>query len=555
MSKVLVIGCGLAGLAAAVKSVELGMEVIMVAPAESERAQSVMAMGGINGALNTKGQDDSVEQHYEDTIKGGSGLNNPKAVKKLTEDAPDIIRWLGTIGTSFTRDENGNIDLRYFGGQKKMRTAYAGARTGKQLVTALNALCRKYEAEEKIRRYTGWRFLSLIMSEKGECNGAIMMQEQTYDMKAFLADSVIVATGGVNRVFGKTTGSQHCDACATGLLLQQGIELGDPEMVQYHPTTIDTPVKRMLITEAARGQGGRLYVIKDGKPWYFMEEWYPEFGALMPRDVVSQSIYKVCNELKLGIDSKNQVYLDVTHLPKDVIEVKLDEVVQVCRRYLNLDPVKEPIPVYPGVHYFMGGIWTDENHKTNIERVFAAGECSSQYHGANRLGGNSLLGAIHGGVIAAQNANALSGIPEQEKIANGKIALEKEKSAYQQWAKEKKGNDAPYVYEIEAQVAEIMNHAMGIYRNEKDLEEAFAKLQVLYEKAQRVNDRGNYYDFIRMPALILVAEAMIQGALERKESRGAHQRSDFPERDDIGYKKTTIVKMNKGCLQSSFRKL
>lgn len=404
MKRVLIIGCGLAGLSAAVRAVECGGIVSLVAPAPSERSQSVMAMGGINGALNTKGQDDSVAQHYQDTIKGGNGLNDPKAVKKLTDNAPEILRWLGAIGTSFTRDENGNIDLRYFGGQKKMRTAYAGARTGKQLVTALNAYCRKFEAEGKVVRYNGWRFLSLLLTKEQECLGAILLEENTNKIHAFPADSVIIATGGVNRVFGKTTGSLQCDGSATGLLFMQGIQLGNPEMVQYHPTTIDTQVKRMLITEAARGQGGRLYVMRDGKPWYFMEEWYPEFGALMPRDVVSRSIYKVCNELHLGIDGKNQVYLDITHLPDDVIQVKLDEVVQVCKRYLNLDPAKEPIPVYPGVHYFMGGIRTDAEHRTNVKRLYAAGECSCQYHGANRLGGNSLLGAIHGGCIAAENA-------------------------------------------------------------------------------------------------------------------------------------------------------
>ncbi len=366
MPKILVIGCGLAGLAASAKAAELGAEVLLVSPSSTERSQSVMAMGGINGALNTKGQNDSVKEHYIDTIKGGNGLNNPKAVGRLTEDAPEILQWLGKIGTSFTRDENGNIDLRYFGGQKKRRTAYAGARTGKQLVTALTSLCRKYEYEGKITRYTGWRFLSLMLTRNKECVGAILLEENTNKIKSCKADSVIIATGGLNRVYGKTTGSLQSDGSATGLLLMQGIELGNPEMVQFHPTTIDTPVKRMLITEAARGQGGRLYVMKEGKPWYFMEEWYPEFGALMPRDVVSRSIYKVCNEMHLGIDGKNQVYLDISKLPKDVIEVKLDEVVQVCKRYLNLNPANEPIPVYPGVHYFMGGEYIQMK---SIERI------------------------------------------------------------------------------------------------------------------------------------------------------------------------------------------
>lgn len=555
MSKVLIVGCGLAGLSAAVKAAEAGMKVILAAPAESERAQSVMAMGGINGALNTKGEEDSTEQHYEDTIRGGNGLNNPKAVKKLTEDAPEILQWLGSIGTSFTRDEQGNIDLRYFGGQKKKRTAYAGAHTGKQLVTALNALCRKYEAEGMVIRCTGWRFLSLILTEEKECAGAILLQGWTNQIKAVLADSVIIATGGLNRVFGKTTGSLHCDASAAGLLLEQGIEFGNPEMVQYHPTTIDTPVKRMLITEAARGQGGRLYTIRNGEKWYFMEEWYPEFGALMPRDVVSRSIYKVCNEMNLGIDGKEQVYLDITHLPSEVIHIKLDEVVQVCKRYKNLDPSKEPIPVYPGVHYFMGGILTDENHKTNIKRVFAAGECSSQYHGSNRLGGNSLLGAIHGGWVAAENAYLAGEIEKQRQVEGSKAALEKQRSALEIWQESNPKKWGKYVYQLENEVAAIMNSAMGIYRKEKELENAYFQLQELYNEAQYVNSRGNYYDYIRTPALVLVAQAMVKGALARKESRGAHQRRDFPHTDDQKYKKTTVVTKSSDSLQVLFREI
>ena len=554
MPKILVIGCGLAGLAASVRGAELGAEVVLVAPSPSERSQSVMAMGGINGALNTKGQNDSVKEHYTDTIKGGNGLNNPKAVAKLTEDAPAILEWLGKIGTSFTRDENGNIDLRYFGGQKKMRTAYAGARTGKQLVTALTSLCRKYEYEGKITRYTGWRFLSLMFTSNKECAGAIFLEENTDEIKSFIADSVIVATGGMNLVYGKTTGSLHSDGSATGLLFMQGVELGNPEMVQFHPTTINTPVKRMLITEAARGQGGRLYVMKDGKPWYFMEEWYPEAGALMPRDVVSRSIYKVCNELHMGIDGKNQVYLDISKLPRDVIEVKLDEVVQVCRKYLNLDPAVEPIPVYPGVHYFMGGIHTDEEHRTNIERLFAAGECSEQYHGANRLGGNSTLGAIHGGLVAAENASKSSSVSKKEQLQAERKYLKIEQELCDNWFSHKDKGKI-YSWKLANEVADIMNQAMGIYRNERELTGAKEKLQKLYAMCEDVNSRGNYYDFRRMQPLVLEAEAMVEGALARKESRGAHQRVEYPDVDDLNFKKRTCIRFQENKFSIQFKEL
>lgn len=553
MKHIIVVGSGLAGLTASVKASSLGAKVTLISPAPSEQSQSVMAMGGINAALNTKNQDDSIGEHYTDTIKGGNYLNSPSAVKQLTQDAPELVKWLGKIGTSFTRDENGNIDLRYFGGQKKMRTAYAGARTGKQIVTALTTLCRKLEVEGSIERLVGWRFLSLILTDDNICIGGIFINQDTDEIRSFCADSLIMATGGMNKVFGKTSGSVHTDGCATGRLLMQQVEIANPEMIQYHPTTIDTPVKRMLITEAARGQGGRLYVLRDNKPWYFMEEWYPEFGALMPRDVVSRSIYKVCHDLKLGIDGKNQVYLDITHLDKDVIEIKLDEVVEVCDEYLNLDVRKKPIPVYPGIHYFMGGIRTNCKHQTNISRLFAAGECSSQYHGANRLGGNSLLGAIHGGWIAAiesMKLTSLDNIISKEKQEEISInALNYEIKQYDKWSTTL-FNDTYLSFEIEEKLAKIMNNSMGIYRNQKDLEDALIELDKLDSICSKVNSRGNYYEYIRIPALLLLARSMIIGALHRKESRGSHQRIEYPDVDK-NYQKTTCITLvdNEICIE------
>lgn len=549
MKRILIIGAGLAGLTAAIKTADNGSTAILVSPSPSERAQSVMAMGGINVAFNTKGQDDSIEEHYRDTIKGGNYLNSPKAVKKLTEDAPTVVKWLESIGTSFTRDENGNIDLRYFGGQKKMRTAYAGARTGKQIVSALIAECRKKEVQGNVKRYVGYRFISLIINEDNECTGAVIYNEDTYELKEVHADAVIIATGGLNKIFGKTSGTVQNDGYTTAKLLSQGVELANLEMIQYHPTTIDTPVKRMLITEAARGEGGRLYVLRDGKPWYFMEEWYPEMGALMPRDVVSRSIYKVCHELNLGIDGKNQVYLDISFLPPETIETKLDEVLQVCLQYIQLDPRKEPIPVYPGIHYFMGGIRTNEKHETNIKRLYAAGECSAQYHGANRLGGNSVLGAVHGGWIAAKEADKLDELDTTEN--NSLLNIEKEK--YYKWANITDNNYPSY--KIEQELAAIMMEAMGIFRNKEQLQEALEKLENLYHKTEDANTYGDYYEYIKLPAQIRLAQAIVKSALERKESRGSHQRIEYPKRDDENYKKTTCIQLKDNRIEITFKDL
>ena len=495
MSKIIVVGAGIAGLTAAIKASENGASVDLISPDFSERSQSVMAMGGINASLNTKGENDSIKQHFEDTMNSGCWINNEKAVWKLTYNAPKIISWLERLGTSFTRDENDNVDLRYFGGQKKQRTAYAGARTGKQIVTSLVNECRKKEAEGNVKRFTPYRFLSLIFTDENECCGVNCINENTREIKSFTGDAIILATGGFNNLFGRTSGSIHNDGYATAKAFTQGVELANLEMIQYHPTTVKTPMKRMLITEAARGEGGKLFIIKDGKPWYFMKEWYPEQAELMPRDVVSRSIYKASDA------GQKEVYLDITPLDEKTIKEKLDEVYDVCMTYLNLNPIEEPIPIYPGIHYFMGGIRTDENHKTNIKGLYAAGECSCQYHGANRLGGNSLLGAIHGGCIAAENAILEN---PQGNIINEAVTQDE--------------------YE-DNRIADIMNKSMGIYRSEDELNKALTELD-------KINEENS---------LILLAKACIISAIKRKESRGAHQRIDYPQTNDE-FKKSTCAR-------------
>ena len=528
MSEIVIVGAGIAGLTAAIKAADLGADVKLISPDYSERSQSVMAMGGINAALKNN---DSTEEHFTDTMNGGCGINDVGAVSKLTSDAPDIIKWLSDIGTSFTRDEDGNVDVRYFGGQKKKRTAYAGARTGKQIVTALTGQCRKREAEGSVVRFIGWRFLSLLLNE-GRCCGVICINENTSEIKGFESDSVIIATGGLNKLFGKTSGSVQNDGAATARLFMQGVELANLEMIQYHPTTVKTPVKRMLITEAARGEGGNLYTLRDGKKWYFMKEWYPEKAELMPRDVVSRGIFRASDA------GKNQVYLDISHLDGDLIKTKLDEVYEICTTYLDLDPTTEAIPVYPGVHFFMGGIRTDENHRTNIDGLYAAGECSCQYHGANRLGGNSLLGAVHGGWVAAENAVAHSNCG-----CDIKEQLDRQMELFEAWEK----SDADYL-EAEEKLAEIMNDSMGIYRNEKDLKDALARLDEL-----DINISGSYYDYIRLESLVLLAKASVTAALMRRESRGAHQRIEYPE-SSKNYEKTTCITYD-GEIEVSFRQL
>ena len=394
MKNAIIIGGGISGMCCAVKLAEAGIQVQIVSPHPSERSQSVMAAGGINAVLKGYEQGDSVACHIEDTLKGGNYLAGKEAVTGLCGHADEIIRYLEKIGTVFSVDENGNPARRAFGGQSFNRTCFCGASTGKQIVSALIMESRRLEAAGMIRRGF-WTYFHSALIRDGKCYGALIYDERTGKTEAQYADILVMATGGQNALFGKTTGSMQCDGYAAGRLFMQGVELKNLEFIQYHPTTLETGQKRMLISEAVRGEGGRLFYEENGNRIYFMEDKYGPKGNLMTRDVVSREIDKI---EKAG----KEVFLDITFLGEKEIRRRIPEVSDLCMKYRGIDISREPIPVSPSVHFFMGGIAVHLDHETNIKNLFAVGECASIYHGANRLGGNSLLAAMYSGMVAAK---------------------------------------------------------------------------------------------------------------------------------------------------------
>ena len=535
MKNVLIIGSGLSGLSCAVLLAENGINSTLVSPYPSERAQSVMAAGGINAAL---GCEDSPKLHSEDTLKSGGYIAGEKSVSALCNEAPHIVKHLESIGAVFSKNEDGKIALRAFGGQSKNRTAYAGASTGKQIMTALIREARKHECNDKIKRLLGRQFHSGLIKD-GKCYGALLYNEKERKMEEIYADSVVVATGGQNVLFGKTTGSMQCDGYTVAKLYEQGAKLKNLEFIQYHPTTVETPQKRMLISEAARGEGGRLYYMDKGKKVYFMEEKYGERGNLMPRDIVSKCIY----------DAPSQVYLDVSFLGKKLINSRLFEVAHLCKKYADIDITKESIPVYPSVHFFMGGLAVDSNHRTSITNLYAVGECCSMYHGANRLGGNSLLSAIYSGRCAAKAIADSSECVEHpsfdDYISEQKKALEKRMLSKSRFS-------AVYIrYEI----AKIMNTCLGITRTEEKLLEGISGIDYylsISEKLVYDADVSPYVGYSLRPMLIL-ARAILTGALSRKETRGAHIRADYPDSCDE-YELCSIYEYQEGKHNISYAK-
>ena len=566
MKTVLIIGSGIAGMTAAISCAEKGIHAILVSPFTSERSQSVMAAGGINAALDNPGEGDSVESHIEDTLKGGCSIAGEEAVSGLCRMAPDIIRWLESLGTVFTLNREGRIDQRAFGGQSYKRTCYAGSSTGKQIVSALVMECRRYEALGLIERRTWFDFHSALIRE-GRCYGALLYNEAFRSLEPVYADAVIMATGGQNALFGKTTGSTQCDGYAAGRLFMQGAELKNLEFIQYHPTTLETPQKRMLISEAARGEGGRLYYVENGERVYFMEDLYGPKGNLMPRDVVSREMYKT------GRD----IYLDVSFLGKDVIDRRLPEVRDLCMKYRGIDITKESIPVAPSVHFFMGGLAVDERHETNIKNLYAVGECASRYHGANRLGGNSLLAAIYGGKVAAaavaeadgdteaavaeEDVHAAEAGSESKVRTAGAVAGAEARPAEVDFSEyievesrkltEAMDSKSPFpVMYIRDMVAENMWKFLGIVREESVLDEGIEELNYYLSIAEKIHYDSSvlaYFNY-SLVGILTLAKATLISAKERRESRGSHFRSDYPE-ENTAYGCASIIRYEDGAFE------
>src|SRR5271156_379838 len=437
--KIIVVGGGLAGLMATIRVAESGVPVDLFSIVPVKRSHSVCAQGGINAAKNQKGEGDSIAKHFDDTIFGGDFLANQTLVLRMCEAAPGIIDLLDRMGVMFNRTPEGLLDYRRFGGTLYHRTAFAGATTGQQLLYALDEQVRRHESEDRVKKYEGQTFLSAVIDESGVCRGICAMDLRSMEVKTYRADAVIFCTGGVGAIFGRSTNSVVCTGSAQSALFQQGVDYANGEFIQVHPTAIPGEDKLRLMSESARGEGGRVWVpknpadtrepkaIPEKERWYFLEEWYPKYGNLVPRDIATRAIFKVVYEHNLGIDSKPMVYLDLTHIDRKILDRKLEGILEIYEKFVGDDPRVTPMKIFPGMHYTMGGLWVDFNQATNIPGVFAAGECEYQYHGANRLGANSLVSCIYGGGIAGPNAvkyaRGLQALPD----GNGVFEAEKKK--------------------------------------------------------------------------------------------------------------------------------
>ena len=573
--RVAVIGGGLAGLMATIRIAEAGVPVDLFSIVPVKRSHSVCAQGGINGAVNVKGENDSPEIHFYDTVKGGDFLAHQAPARGMCYAAPGIISLLDRMGVMFNRTPEGFLDFRRFGGTLHHRTAFAGATTGQQMLYALDEQVRRHEAAGLVTKYEAWEFVGLVRDGDGRCVGLVALDLRTMKVRAFRADAVMLATGGPGLLFGRSTNSIINSGSAAAAAHLDGVWYANGEFIQIHPTAIPGMDKLRLMSESARGEGGRVWVprtkgdrrnprdIPEAERWYFLEEKYPRFQNLVPRDVASREIHHVCVDLGMGLGGEMAVYLDLSHLPREMLDRKLGGIMEIYEKFVGDDPRDVPMKIFPAVHYSMGGLWVDyertadgfvdlaspRNQMTNIPGLYAIGECEYQYHGANRLGANSLLSCIYAGQIGGPAAVNWAG---HQSLAAAELPSSLFDSAERRWAErfealgKRDGPENPY--RLWEELGTWMLENVTIVRDNRKLDRTDAKLQELQERWHNASvlDHGPWANaplsFLnQLWNMLALARVVTQGARRRDESRGAHFKPEFPKRDDAEWLKTTVA--------------
>ncbi len=588
--RVIVVGGGLAGLAATVRIAEAGLPVDLFSLVPVKRSHSVCAQGGINACNEVARQQGYSEyEHFDETIYGGDFLQHQPPVYEMAHMAPKIIDLLDRMGVPFNRTAEGMRDLRLFGGSLYKRTHFAGATTGQQLMYALDEQTRRYRSEGKVTAYEFWEFLWPVIDVDGKCRGIVAQDLRTMQIRSFRADAVVIATGGCGLVFGQSTNSVMCTGGAASRCYQAGVKYANAEFIQVHPTAIPGADKLRLMSESARGEGGRVWVPavkKDGKwaphpdsgrdprkldeateRWYFLEEKYPAYGNIVPRDIATREIFSVCMA-GFGVGGGNMVYLDLTHRSREFLETRLGGIIEIYRKFVGEDPAELPMKIFPGVHYSMGGLWTQyaakgdlkgmvkgdpRNMMTNVEGLYAFGEVNYQYHGANRLGANALLSCIFDGLFCGE------GVAGYVRDGGADPAAQASASMYDEVVRREdsriksllssKGGENPY--QIAKELGAEMTAASTVVKTGARLEKALAKLEELRGRYERMSlaDTGSWanqnLNWARVVGdMLALADPILRGGLMREESRGSHYREDFTERNDERFLKTSVAEFD-----------
>lgn len=538
---VVIVGAGGAGMNAALSaSKDSNLRVAVLSKIYPTRSHTGAAQGGINAAMGFRDPTDSIDKHFRDTVKGSDFLADQDAVEFFTTYMPDIIRELDYYGVPFSRDEQGRVAQRPFGGASSPRTCYSADKTGHVILHALFEQCLK----NGVKFFDDWCLLSLVV-ENGKLEGLVAMDMRSGEIQPILAKSVVVATGGFGRIYwSRTTNAFNMTGDGTAACFEAGIPLKDPEFVQFHPTGLAGT--GILVSEACRGEGGYLY---NNKGERFMSEYAPAKMELAPRDVVSRSIeLEIRAGRGFGEGMTAHVLMDLRHLGKEKIMERLPQVRELALDFESVDIIKEPVGVRASCHYMMGGIHVQDYKTcaTPVEGIHAAGECSCvSIHGANRLGGNSVADVVFFGKYAGLGAKETAlhrslGNPSLVSAAANEWA-----SKFSRMRSKTTGNN---LFDIRNRMAEAMWYNVGIFRTEKHMVQALETINELLEAYQDtfIGDSSVKYNtafihYVEVGNLLKLAKAVAMGAIARKESRGSHSREDYTERNDAEFLKHTLI--------------
>lgn len=546
---ILIVGGGLAGLSAALSS-DPSLSVAVISKVHPLRSHSVAAQGGINAALgnNPDGKDDNWERHAFDTIKGSDYLADQDTAELMCQEAIPAIYELEHLGVPFSRFPGGVIAQRPFGGAGFPRTCYAADRTGLVILHTLY----EQSVRQNVRFYNEWLVTQLVVKD-GRCLGVVVYDLENAEFIPVQAKAVVFATGGYGRVYMKTTNAFINHGSGIGAAYRAGVPLKDLEFVQFHPTSLLG--KNILITEGARGEGGYLV---NNKGRRFMEDYAPRSMELSPRDIVARAIQ---TEIDKGNGYESQyVHLDIRHLGAEKIKKRLPGIREICINFAGLDPIDTPIPIQPAQHYSMGGIDVDRNCASAVEGFYATGECACvSVHGANRLGGNSLLDTVVFGKIAGKKiseyARGANGVTDSEKSLLD--AALKFKNRVEGWRKKDSGEK---FHILMGRLKAVMNEKVGLFRNKNELAQCLETIRELREAYEQVYISGPCLRFsqelvniIEYESMLDLAEVITLGALNREETRGSHYRLDFENRNDDEWLKHTLITWKEGKPRISYK--
>ncbi len=547
---VIIIGGGLTGLRAALQVSNSGLSGAVLSKVHPLRSHSVAAQGGMNASLgNVPGDDgasDNWKMHAYDTVKGSDYLADQDAVEKMCIEAVSTVYELEHMGTVWSRLENGKIAQRPFGGAGFPRTCYAADRTGH------NALHTLYEqiVDRDFPFYEEF-FVTSLVKDRGRCIGCTAIEIMTGKIHGFISKAVLMATGGFGRVFNRSTNALINTGDGLALALEAGVPLKDMEFVQFHPTTLYGT--NILMSEGARGEGG---ILVNSQGERFMEKYAPNSVDLAPRDVVARSIEQEIREGR-GYDG-GYVHLDLTHLGADRIMERLPGIRQIAMDFAGVDPIEEPIPVQPGQHYSMGGIDVDINGATILPGLYAAGECAcTSVHGANRLGGNSLLETVvFGRLVADKIIKDVNNFQEPDTLPI-KLAVNDVESRIKNVMERKNGEN---IFDVKDEMTETMFQKFGIFRNGQTMEEGLKEILIMENKLSDLTPNNKdlavnqaLIQFLELEGMLKIAEVVARSAIKREESRGSHMRTDHPNRDDKNYLKHTLIVSKDENLNISYK--